>query len=119
MKIVRRSTRWPGWASSRAAYGLIWLIFGRWIEWDAISALYTALIALVISSVIASDAAAVAARRPRLQVAERAERAKAAFEARIAPPRTTTDATPGARRELASDAVRSGGDEEPTKRPTA
>ena len=65
------------------AYGLIWLIFGRWIEWNAFSALYTAIIAMVhlvagrvlrCSRVFASQLA--------VQVEQRATRAKAAFEAR-------------------------------------
>ena len=36
-----------------ASFGLVWLVFGHWIEWGAISALYTAIIAMVISSVVA------------------------------------------------------------------
>jgi hypothetical protein len=65
-----------------AAYGLIWLVFFQWIEWDALSAFYTAIIALVLSAIASflllgrlRDALAV-------QVQERAARARAAFEAR-------------------------------------
>jgi hypothetical protein len=65
-----------------ASYGLIWLIFGRWLAWDAVSALYTALIAMVVSSIVAL--AVLRSMRGRLaeQVAMRADRAKAAYEAR-------------------------------------
>jgi hypothetical protein len=65
-----------------ASYGLIWLIFGRWLEWDAVSALYTALIAMVISSILAL--AVLRSMRGQLaeQVAARADKAKAAYEAR-------------------------------------
>ena len=65
-----------------ACYGLIWLIFGQWIEWDSISALWTALIAMVISSIIAL--ATLQGMRSNLsaEIAARAERAKAAHEAR-------------------------------------
>jgi hypothetical protein len=65
-----------------ASYGLIWLIFGRWLEWDAVSALYTALIAMVLSSIIALTALRSLRGRLAEQVAERAEKAKAAYEAR-------------------------------------
>lgn len=64
-----------------AVYGLIWLVFGRWIGWSSISALYTALIAMVISSVIALTALRGLRDDFALLVARRAERAKAAFEA--------------------------------------
>jgi hypothetical protein len=65
-----------------ASYGLIWLIFGRWLEWDAVSALYTALIAMVLSSVIALTMLRSMRGRLAEQVADRAEKAKAAYEAR-------------------------------------
>jgi hypothetical protein len=66
------------------AYGLIWLIFARWIDWSALSALYTALVAMLISA-----AAALVVLRPmraRLseQVAERAARVRSAYESRRA-----------------------------------
>lgn len=35
-----------------AVYGLIWLAIGQSVAWDSLSGLYTALIALVVSSVI-------------------------------------------------------------------
>lgn len=36
-----------------AAYGLIWLALFRTVTWDSASALYTALIAMVVSSLVA------------------------------------------------------------------
>jgi divalent metal cation (Fe/Co/Zn/Cd) transporter len=64
-----------------AAFGLIWLVFGRWLTWDSVSALYTAIIALVVSSLVAL----FSLRRLRddfaVHVAERADRAKAAYDA--------------------------------------
>jgi hypothetical protein len=64
------------------SYGLIWLIFGRWLEWNAVSALYTALIAMVISSAVALVVLRSMRGRLAEQVAARADRAKAAYEAR-------------------------------------
>jgi hypothetical protein len=65
-----------------ACYGLIWLVFGQWIDWNSVSALYTALIAMVISSLIAL--ATLQSMRADLsaEIAARADRAKAAHEAR-------------------------------------
>lgn len=64
------------------AYGVIWLIFGRWIEWNALSALYTAIIAMVISAVVAIWVLKGLREQLAVQVEQRATRAKAAFEAR-------------------------------------
>jgi hypothetical protein len=47
------------------AYGLIWLAIGRSVTWDSISALYTAILALVASSLVAF----VALRRLRDRLA--------------------------------------------------
>ena len=66
------------------AYGLIWLIFGQWIEWDSISALYTALIAMLISSAIALVVLRPLRSQLSAQVSERAERVKQAYETRRA-----------------------------------
>jgi uncharacterized membrane protein len=63
-------------------YGLIWLIFGQWIAWNALSGLYTAIIALVISSLIAFVTLKGLRAQLAEQVSQRATRAKAAFEAR-------------------------------------
>jgi membrane protein implicated in regulation of membrane protease activity len=64
------------------AYGLIWLVFGRWLDWTALSALYTALLAMLISA--AASLVLLRPLRSRLseQVAARAERVKHAYEAR-------------------------------------
>ena len=65
-----------------AAWGAVWLVFGRWLEWDSLTALYTAAIAMVISSVVALVALRPLRDRFAEQVALRAERAKAAYDAR-------------------------------------
>ena len=64
------------------AYGLIWLIFGRWIDWNALSALYTALFAMLISA--AASLLLLRQMRARLseQPAGRAARVKDAFDSR-------------------------------------
>ena len=36
-----------------AVYGLIWLALFRSVSWDSVSALYTALLAMVVSSLLA------------------------------------------------------------------
>lgn len=48
-----------------AVYGLIWLFLFRNVQWNAVSALYTALIAVVVSSLLAL----VALRRQRAALA--------------------------------------------------
>jgi len=63
-------------------FGLIWLIFGRWIEWSSISALYTALIAMAVSSVIALTTLRSLRGQLSSRIAHRADRAKATFEQR-------------------------------------
>jgi hypothetical protein len=65
-----------------AAFGLIWLVFGRWIDWSALSALYTALFALLISAGVALVALRPMRARLSEQVAERAARVRAAYETR-------------------------------------
>lgn len=67
-----------------AAYGVIWLIFGRWIDWTTVSALYTALLAMAISSVVALIALRSLRASFAEQVALRADRAKATYAARLA-----------------------------------
>ncbi len=67
-----------------AAFGLIWLVFGRWLEWGAVSALYTAIIAMVVSSVVALLVLGSLRDEFAAQVAQRADRAKAAYDARRA-----------------------------------
>jgi hypothetical protein len=64
------------------AYGLIWLIFGHWIDWNALSALYTALFALLISAAVSFIVLRTMRARLSEQVAERASRVKEAFDSR-------------------------------------
>ena len=64
------------------AYGLIWLIFFQWIEWDALSAFYTAIIALVLSAIASFLLLGGLRDALALQVQERAGRARSSFEAR-------------------------------------
>jgi len=63
-------------------FGLLWLVFARWLDWNSITALWTALIALVISSVLALIALRSLRDDLAVEVAARAERAKASYEAR-------------------------------------
>jgi len=65
-----------------AVYGLLWLIFGRWLEWDAVTGLWTALIAMMVSSVVALVILRPLRDRLALEIAVRADRAKKAFDAR-------------------------------------
>jgi Protein of unknown function (DUF4229) len=65
-----------------ACYGVIWLIVGWFIEYDQLNALSTAIVALVISSLLAYRYLANLRDRFAVQVAERASRAQQAFEAR-------------------------------------
>ena len=66
------------------AYGLVWLVFGHWIEWGVVSALYTAIIAMIISSVVALLVLGSLRDEFALHVSERADRATAAYQARRA-----------------------------------
>ncbi len=65
-----------------AAYGLIWLVFGHWLTWNALSALYTAIIAMVISSLVAFATLKSLRADLAASVDQRATRAKAAFDAK-------------------------------------
>jgi uncharacterized membrane protein len=67
-----------------AAFGLIWVVFGHWLEWSTVSALYTAVIAMVVSSVVALLVLGSLRDDFAVQVSQRADRAKAAYEARRA-----------------------------------
>jgi hypothetical protein len=64
------------------AWGLIWLIFGRWIDWTALSALYTALFAMLISAAVSFVALRSMRAQLSAQVAQRAARVRQAYEAR-------------------------------------
>lgn len=82
-----------------AAFGLIWLLFARWLEWSAVSALYTAIVALIISSVASLFLLRSLRDEFAAHVARRADRAKAAYDARraaeddVSGPSAATDTT--------------------------
>lgn len=63
-------------------YATIWLIIGSWVEWDSLNALSTAMLALVVSSVLAFKLLTPLRDSFAAHVAARADRAKAAFDAR-------------------------------------
>lgn len=65
-----------------AAYGLVWLIFGHWIDWNALSALYIAIIAMVASSLASFVALKDLRARLAAHVEQRAVRAKQAYDSR-------------------------------------
>ncbi|MBA3264744.1 MAG: DUF4229 domain-containing protein [Nocardioidaceae bacterium] len=67
-----------------AVFGLLWVILYRQVEWNSVSVLYTALIAMVISAVIAMLALRSLRDKLALEIAERSARTKHAFEARRA-----------------------------------
>lgn len=62
-----------------AVYGLVWLVVARTVGWNAVTALYTALIAVVVSSLLAL----VLLRRQRTalaaELAERAQRSAGTY----------------------------------------
>lgn len=61
-------------------YGLLWLMIGRSVAWDSVSALYTALLAMVVSSLIALVALRGLRARLAADVAARADVSRAAAE---------------------------------------
>ena len=63
------------------AFGLIWLVFGHWLDWSSVSILYTAVIALLLSSVAALFVLGSLRDDFAAHVSARADRAKAAFDA--------------------------------------
>ncbi len=65
-----------------ACYAAIWLVIGWWVTWDSLNALSTAMLALVVSSVLALKLLTPLRDRFAAHVAARADRAKAAFDAR-------------------------------------
>ena len=65
-----------------AVFGIIWLIIGQSVEWNALSGLYTALIAMVISSVISFLTLRSLRDKVALQLAGRVQRAKTSFESK-------------------------------------
>lgn len=66
------------------AFGLIWAIFGHWLEWTATTILYTAVIALVVSSIAALLTLGRLRDEFARHVERRAHRMSAAIEARRA-----------------------------------
>lgn len=65
-------------------FGLIWLVVNRWLEWSAISILYTAIIAMVVSSIVSLLVLGSLRDRFAADVSRRADRLKAAYDARRA-----------------------------------
>lgn len=63
-------------------YAVIWLVAGRWMEWNSVNALLTALLGLLVSAIVALKLLASLRDRLAGEVAARADRAMAAFEAR-------------------------------------
>lgn len=94
-----------------AVFGLIWLIVNRWLAWSTVSALYTAIIAMAISSIVSLLVLGSLRDDFAAHVARRAERATAAYEARrsaedsdVVSGATARDkGLPGDRRRLADD----------------
>jgi glycerol-3-phosphate acyltransferase PlsY len=65
-----------------ACYALVWLVVGWFIRWNSLDALSTALVALIMSSVLSLFVLKSLRARFAAQVASRADRAVAAFEAK-------------------------------------
>ena len=65
-----------------ACYGAIWLVAGWWVEWNSVNALLTALVGLIVSSILALKILAPLRDRLAADVASRADRVVAAYEAR-------------------------------------
>lgn len=66
-----------------AIYGLIWVSFGRWLEeYNSVTGLWTALIALLVSSVVSLVVLRPLRDKLAVQVEDRARRAKTAFDER-------------------------------------
>lgn len=63
-----------------AVFGLTWLFFGQWLTWDEITVLFTALVALVVSSLLGFWLLARLRADLAEHVAGRAERLSQRFE---------------------------------------
>jgi hypothetical protein len=74
-----------------ACWGLIWLVIGWWVQWDALNALSTAMLALIVSSVIAFVRLKGLRERFAAEVDARARRATEVFNARRAAEDTAGD----------------------------
>lgn len=67
-----------------AVFAVMWLLLYRQVHWSSVSILYTALIAMVISAVIAMTALRPLRDKLAAQIAERSAKAKDSFDARRA-----------------------------------
>lgn len=67
-----------------ACFGLCWLVLNIWLDWNMSSALETALAAMILSSALALFALRSLRDDLAADVSTRADRARAAFEARRA-----------------------------------
>jgi uncharacterized membrane protein YdjX (TVP38/TMEM64 family) len=63
-------------------YGILWLFVGRSVSWNAVNALYTALIAMVISSLLAFATLRGLREKVALQLANRVQRSKSNIDTR-------------------------------------
>jgi hypothetical protein len=63
-------------------YGVVWLVVGQFMAWNSLNALSTALVALIASSVLSLLTLKSLRAQFAAQVAARADRAVAAFDAR-------------------------------------
>jgi len=67
-----------------AVFGVMWLVLYRQVEWNSVNILYTALIAMVVSAVIAMLVLRRLRDKLATQIAERSAKAKDSFDARRA-----------------------------------
>ncbi len=64
-----------------AAWALVWLVASIWLEWNSVTALWTALVALVISSVGSLVLLRGLRERLAVRVQDRAARIQSRYEA--------------------------------------
>ena len=64
-----------------ATWGLVWLVASAWLEWSSVTALWTALIAMVVSSVASLVLLRGLRERFATQVQDRAGRIQARYDA--------------------------------------
>jgi hypothetical protein len=64
-----------------AAWGVVWLVASIWLEWTSVTALWTALIAMVVSSVASLVLLRGVRQRFAAQVQDRAGLLQARYEA--------------------------------------
>jgi Protein of unknown function (DUF4229) len=63
-----------------AAWGVVWLVASIWLEWTSVTALWTALLALVVSSVASLVLLRGLREQFAVRVQERAGRIQARYE---------------------------------------